>query len=204
MERYPDGQDKVLTTRSKGASPPAPPAEDLTESFEPIVGQSVTLRTLRPEDHDIEHAFVGGLSPETRHNRLLGGAIRVTREYIERLITVDFSRDMALAAALMLEDREVLIGVARYVLDSDGRGCEFAVVIADAWQGRGIGRRMMEKLIAVARNRGLSRIYGDVLSTNRPMLDFCRGLGFALGRSPDDATITRATLQLGGEELLVR
>jgi acetyltransferase len=124
--------------------------------------------------------------------------IQITREYLERLTTVDFSRDMALAAALMLEGREILIGVARYVLDADGRGCEFALVIADAWQGRGIGRRMMQKLIAVARGRGLDRIYGDVLSTNRHMLNFCRNLGFVPARDPGDPTVTRVTLELGG------
>ncbi len=184
MEGHPDRKNQVLV-----------PA-DLTESFEPIIGQSVTLRPLRREDVDIEAAFLTGLSPQSRHNRLLGGMIRITREYVERLTTVDYSRDMALAAALMLQDREVLIGVARYMLEAEGRACEFALVIADAWQGRGIGRRMMEKLIAVARGRGLERIYGDVLSTNRPMLEFCRKLGFTLGRNPDDASVTRATLTL--------
>jgi len=123
--------------------------------------------------------------------------IQITREYLERLTTVDFTRDMALAAVLMLEDREVLIGVARYVLDADGRGCEFALVIADAWQGRGIGRRMMQKLIAVARDRGLERIYGEVLSTNRRMLNFCRQLGFVPSRENDDPTVVRVILELG-------
>lgn len=192
MERHPDRQDQVLTP------------DELTESFEPIVGQSVVLRTLRREDIDIEGSFLHALSPESRHNRLLGGMIQITPEYLERLTTVDFSRDMALAAVLMLDGREVLIGVARYaleaegraVLEADGHACEFALVIADAWQGRGIGRRMMEKLIAVARGRGLKEIYGDVLSTNRPMLDFCRKFGFTLGRNPDDATVTRVTLPL--------
>ena len=166
--------------------------------FEPIVGQAITLRKLRRDDHDIETAFVSGLSPETRHNRLLGGARRITREYIEQLTTVDFSRDMALAATVMLEDRETLIGVARFVLATDGASCEFALVIADVWQGRGIGRRLMEKLISVARVRGLSRMYGEVLATNRGMLALSRKLGFTLGRSPDDATVTRVTLPLGG------
>jgi acetyltransferase len=184
VDGNPVGQDQVLI-----------PA-DLTESFEPIIGQSVTLRTLRREDVDIEAAFLSGLSPESRHNRLLGGMIKITREYLEKLTTVDFSRDMALAAALMLEDREVLIGVARYVLEANGRACEFALVIADAWQGRGIGRRMMEKLIGVARGRGLARIYGDVLSTNGHMLAFCRKLGFTFSRNLDDHTVTRVTLEL--------
>jgi acetyltransferase len=69
-------------------------------------------------------------------------------------------------------------------------------VIADAWQGRGIGRRLLEKLIAVARNRGIGRIYGDVLATNAGMLALARQLGFNLSRVPDDPTLTRIALEL--------
>jgi len=196
VEGHPGRQDQVLTTRSQGASPPAPSQDDLTESFEPIVGQSVVLRPLQRADIDIEGSFLRGLSPESRHNRLLGGMIQITPEYLERLTTVDYSRDMALAAALMLDEREVLIGVARFVREESGRGCEFALVIADQWQGRGIGRRMLEKLLAAARSRGLERIYGDVLSTNEHMLGLCRKLGFTLGRVPGDPTVTRVTLAL--------
>lgn len=168
---------------------------ELTESFQPIVGQSVTLRALQPEDQDIEHAFVSGLSPDTRHNRLLGGAVRITPEYIERLTKVDFSRDMALAATTMLDQKETLIGVSRYVLVTP-ESCEFAIVIADAWQGRGIGRRLMTKLMDIARMRGVKEMYGDVLSTNRPMLEMTARLGFARGRHPDDPTLTRVTRAL--------
>jgi len=184
VEGNPHGKNQVLV-----------PAE-LPESFQPIIGQSVIVRPLRPEDADIEAAFLTGLSPESRYNRLLGGMIKITREYVEKLTTVDFSRDMAFAAVLMLEHREVLIGVARYVLDADGKDCEFAIVIADTWQGLGIGGRLMKKLLAVARSRGLRQMHGEVLSTNVGMLEFCRRLGFTLGRNPDDATVTRATLSL--------
>lgn len=175
--------------------PPVPVPEDLAESFQPVVGAAVTLRPLRPEDIDIESAFVRGLSPHTRHNRLLGGTVAITREYLERLTRVDYSRDMALAATLMLE-KEILIGVARYVLDADQADAEFAIVVADGWQGRGIGRRLIERLAAIARRRGVRRLYGEILSTNRPMLELVRKLGFASSRSPDDATVTRAILAL--------
>ena len=173
----------------------APVPDDLAVSFQPVVGTAVMLRPLRPEDLDIESDFVRGLSPETRHNRLLGGAITITREYLERLTSVDYSRDMALAATLMLE-KEVLIGVARYVLDRDNTGAEFAIVIDDAWQGRGIGRRLLERLAAIARGRGVPSLYGDILSINRPMLHLVRTLGFVLSRNPDDPALARATLTL--------
>lgn len=184
MERDPHRQDPVLIP------------EELAESFEPIIGQAVTLRPLRPEDADIETAFLTGLSPETRASRLLGGVIKITREYIAQLTHVDYRRDMAIAATVMLEERETLIGVARYVRDAEGADCEFAIVIADAWQGRGIGRRMLEKLISVARSRGIRRLYGDVLATNAPMLALAKQIGFALGRSPEDPTLTRIMLEL--------
>ena len=88
----------------------------------------MTLRPLRPEDRDIEFAFVSNLSPDTRHNRLIGGARAITREYIESLVSVDYSRDMALAATTMLGGGETLIGVARYVKDKDGDSAEVAFV----------------------------------------------------------------------------
>lgn len=166
--------------------------EDLTESFEPVTGTSVTLRPLRPEDRDIESAFVQGLSAETRSNRLLGGARAITREYIEQLVNVDYSRDMALAATTIL-DEETLIGVARYVLSRDDKTAEFAIVVADSWQGRGIGGRLLSKLIDVARGRGVKSLYGDILATNRPMLGLVRKLGFTLERH-EDPTLTRAVL----------
>jgi acetyltransferase len=165
--------------------------EHLTESFQPITGAAVTVRPLRPEDVDIETAFVEGLSPETRSSRLLGGAVKVTREYIERLTRVDYTRDMALAATVMIDDRETLIGVARYALETGGRACEFALVVADAWQGRGIGRLLLAKLVNVAAARGLERIYGDTLATNRAMLGLATALGFDLMRHPDESHLTR-------------
>ena len=149
---------------------------------------------MRPHDRDIELAFVSGLSPDTRYNRLLGGSISITPQYIERLVSVDFSRDMALAATAML-DGETLLGVARYVRNPEDEDAEFAIVVADAWQGRGIGRRLLAKLIDAARRHGVERLYGDILAMNRPMLDLVRKLGFELSRH-EDATLTRAVLDL--------
>ncbi|MEJ2175923.1 MAG: GNAT family N-acetyltransferase [bacterium] len=156
----------------------------------------MTIRPLQPADAAIERSFVSGLSERTRYNRLLGGAMKITDAYIRRLIEVDGVREVALAAVTMLDRAELIIGVARYAVESEDGACEFALVIADAWQGRGIGRRMLEKLITVARARGLGGIYGDVLSTNRPMLELARRQGFAVARNPDDATLTRVSLKL--------
>lgn len=184
MEGHPQREDQILIP------------EEYDESFQPIIGAPVTIRPLRPDDTGIERDFVTGLSGETRHSRLLGGAIKVSDEYIRRLTHLDWSREVAFAAVTMLGDRESIIGVARYVADESGEACEFALVIADLWQGRGIGRRMLAKLEAVAARRGIKRMYGDILSTNGQMLGLMRRLGFRLARHPEDATITRATKDL--------
>ena len=154
----------------------------------------MTLRPLRPEDRDLSFAFVSGLSPETRRNRLLGGMIAITPEYIESLVRVDYSRAMAIAATTLLE-RETMVGAARYILDPDRGSAEFAIVVADAWHGRGIGKRLMSKLIEVARRRGLKRLHGEILAMNRPMLGLVRSLGFTLSRH-EDPMLSRATLEL--------
>jgi acetyltransferase len=177
----------------------APVPEELAESWQVIHGYSISIRPLRRGDLDIESAFVHGLSRETRYNRLLGGAINISRGYIEQLTTIDYSRDMALAAVVMTESSEVLIGVARYVMDAGGPApapCEFAIVLADAWQGRGIGRHLMDKLIAVARGRGVPRLFGEILATNHGMLVMMKKVGFRTERHPDDATVVRAVLDL--------
>ncbi len=175
-----------------------PVPEDIAESWQVIHGYSISVRPLRRADLDIESAFVEGLSRESRYNRLLGGSMTLSRRHIEQLTTIDYSRDMALAAVVMTEDSEVLIGVARYVQEaSAGPGpCEFAIVIADAWQGRGIGAHLMRKLIAVARSRGLPAMYGEILATNSGMLMMMKRLGFRTARHPGDATVNRATLDL--------
>ena len=177
-----------------------PVPEELAESWQVIHGYSISIRPLRRADLDIESAFVEGLSQETRYNRLLGGAINISRAYIEQLTTIDYSRDMALAAIVMTQESEVLIGVARYVMDSQASeypaACEFAIVVADAWQGRGIGRHLMAKLMEVARNRGVPRLFGEILAINHGMLVMVKKLGFRTERHPEDATVIRAALDL--------
>jgi len=81
-------------------------------------------------------------------------------------------------------------------LDADRMACEFAVVIADTWQGRGIGKRMLAKLVEIVRSRKVPRIYGDILATNIGMLEMVKRVGFCSARHPEDATLVRAMPEL--------
>jgi acetyltransferase len=168
----------------------------LTSSYSPIYGQAISIRPMQPEDLDIETEFVEGWSAETRYNRLFSAGSFTSPERLKQITRIDYTRDMALIATLMLEDREVQIGVARYVLRDDNKTCEFALTVADAWQHRGIGRALMHQLMDGAAAAGIETIVGDILASNAPMLHFMRSLGFSVKAATDGPEIRRVSKRL--------
>ena len=159
-------------------------------------GRVVTLRPIRPEDAQIEHEFVKGLSDESRYFRFMDTLRELTPMMLLRFTQIDYDREMAFIATIEEGSREVEIGVARYITNPDGATCEFALVVTDAWQRRGLGRRLMELLIEVAQQRGLKEMVGHILSNNVSMLELCAGLGFDIAPSAEDPAQKRATLRL--------
>jgi acetyltransferase len=158
-------------------------------------GAAVRVRPLTAGDFELEFEFVRGLSPVTGYQRLLSGR-RLSRAEIERFSNVDGECEVALIATIEQEGRERQVGVARFVREDCGDAAEFALVIADAWQRRGLGRRLLELLVGEARSRGLRRLHGETLSDNAAMIGLARGLGFKIARSPASATITNVTALL--------
>jgi len=120
----------------------------------------------------------------------------LTPSMLVRFTQIDYDREMAFVATVQRDGAEVEVGVCRYITNPDATSCEYAIVIADDWQGRGLGRRMMGELIAVARRRGLQWMIGHVFSGNRAMLDLCHRLGFAIEDSDDDPQVKRVRLNL--------
>ena len=159
-------------------------------------GQVVTLRPIRPEDAAIEQEFVKSLSDESRYFRFMNTLRELTPMMLVRFTQIDYEREMAFIAVIEEGGREFEIGVARYITNPDGDTCEFALVVTDHWQRHGLGRRLMELLIEVARSRGLSAMVGHVLANNKSMLELCSDLGFVIAESPDEPTQRRATLTL--------
>lgn len=168
----------------------------LTSAYSPIIGQAISIRPMRPEDLDIETEFVAAWSAETRYNRLFSAGSYTSPERLKQITRIDYARDMALIATLMLEDREVQIGVARYVLREDGKTCEFALAVADAWQHRGIGRVLMQQLMEGAAAAGIETMVGDILASNAPMLHFMRSLGFGVVSADYGPEVRRVSKRL--------
>lgn len=157
-------------------------------------GTNITLRPIRPEDAAIEQSFVRDLSAESRYFRFMQGLNELTQEMLVRFTQLDYNRELALIAVLERDDGgETELAVARYVINPDGQSCEFALVVADAWQHKGIGSRLMTELMEAARQRGLHAMSGEILAGNRTMLELATALGFAVHASPEDPGIRVAT-----------
>jgi acetyltransferase len=120
----------------------------------------------------------------------------LTPQMLARFTQVDYDRELALIALDGTPPAEAIVAVARYVANPDHESAEFAIAVADAWHGRGLGRAMMRALIACAKKRGFRRLVGVVLASNEPMLALSRKLGFAVRRDPDDPDQIVATLEL--------
>jgi len=168
----------------------------LVSTWQPRGAPLVTLRPIRPEDAEIEQAFVRGLSAESRYFRFMDALRELTPQMLARFTQIDYDREMAFIATVTVDQREAEIGVCRYITNPDGESCEYAIVVADEWQHRGLGRRMMVALIDVARSRGLREMMGHILAQNRGMLSLCVELGFSVGDSPEDPGVKRVVLAL--------
>ncbi|MGI9498685.1 MAG: GNAT family N-acetyltransferase, partial [Geminicoccaceae bacterium] len=110
---------------------------------------------------------------------------------------IDYDREMALVLAEDDKPGEALIGgVARLAADPDNERAEYAIIVGRELTGQGLGRLMMERLIAYAKKRGIGELYGEVLRKNVPMLSLCEKLGFVQSPVDDDHSILHVSLDL--------
>ncbi|MEO8332226.1 MAG: GNAT family N-acetyltransferase, partial [Gallionella sp.] len=159
-------------------------------------GTDITIRPIRPEDADLVQKFVHDLSEESKYFRFMNSVQELTETMLARLTQIDYSREMALIAVNIEQDKEVELGVARYAINPDGDTCEFALVVADNMQGKGLGQKLMVSLMEAARLKGLKTIEGEVLVNNHNMLKLMTRLGFASRVSGEDQGIIKVSKPL--------
>ncbi len=157
----------------------------LVKRFQLTGGTHVTVRPIRPEDAEIEQEFIRNLSEESRYFRFMNSIQELSKEMLIRFTQIDYFREMALVA-VSKEDKEIILGITRYSINIDGESCEFALVIADNMQGKGLGHKLMVTLIDIAKSKGLKILVGDVLKNNGNMLKLMARLGFTIKNNPED------------------
>lgn len=159
-------------------------------------GYDVTLRPMRPEDAELVQSFVRAMSEQSRYFRFMEAMRELSPTMLSRFTQLDYDREMALVATVEEDGKELQIGVSRYSINPDGKSCEFAMAVADAWQGRGMGHKLLERLMEVARQHGLEVIEGDVLAKNNNMIDLAKSMGFAIEAVDDDPGVRKMSRRL--------
>lgn len=159
-------------------------------------GTHVMIRPIRKGDAELERRFIERLSDETRRFRFLGVIKTPSAALLKQLTDIDYQHDMAFVALVHDEGEKREVGVSRFSVAPDGQASECAVVVADNWQGRGLGTLLMRHLIEVARSRGIRRMISIDASENMRMRDLAHFLGFHSRRDPQDAHQIVYTLDL--------
>ena len=154
-------------------------------------GRSVLIRPIRADDEPREREFFDELSGESRQQRFMKYVRSLSDQLVHFFTHIDYDRHMAFVCEAEVAGKPELVGEARYVANPDGRSCEFAVVIADAWHKSGVAGLLMEALMRAAQEHGFASMEGMVLRENREMLRFVRALGFEAHLDPHDTTTTR-------------
>lgn len=159
-----------------------------------VDGRCVELAPVAPTDAPAERAFIGALSLTSRYRRFHFGLRELSPEAARAMTEIDQHHHVAWVARPA--DERTIVGDARYVRRTDSADAEFAIAVADAWQGAGLGRALLTRLAAHARAQGVQRLFGDVLWGNPAMLALVRSLGAQLRRDPGDSTVVRVAFDL--------
>jgi len=164
-------------------------------------GMPVVIRPIRPEDEPLLVKFHETLSERSvslRYFHPMKLSARVAHDRLTRICFNDYDRELALVATRKdpWTSAPEILGVGRLSrLRADSAEAEFAVLINDQYQGRGLGTELVRRLQEVARAEGLRRIHADILPDNREMQRVCEKLGFTLSRSIDEPVV-RAAIDL--------
>lgn len=164
--------------------------------IEPILlrdGTLVQLRPIHPLDGNQAEEFRGKLSAESIYDRFLGYIPKISKRLVDRLTIIDYSKEMAIVAEVHQSEEKEVIAVGRIASDGDS-AADFAIIIADEWQGKGLGTTLTDYLIEVAREMNFDKIYATVFTRNVGMLSILKRKNFSFRK--EDAMTTYAELSL--------
>ncbi len=158
-------------------------------------GLAGVIRPIRAEDEPLIYDFFKSLSDETITFRFCQRLIDMPHERLSRYCQIDYDRELAFVAVIKDEEsRERIIGDVRISKLPDLENAELSILVGDRWQGRGIGNRLMEYCIDVARETGLKSLWMEILKNNRRMISL--GMKHSFKQAYDDEDMIRVALQL--------
>jgi acetyltransferase len=186
--------DRSGSTLDRLAIRPYPAELEETVAWD---GGSILLRPIRPEDGAAHVAFFDALTPDDVRYRMFVRVRELQPDQLARFTQIDYDREMAFIATRPGPDGHgETLGVGRVVADPDNVSAEFAVTVRSDLKGKGLGRMLMEKLIAYCRARGTCEIVGEALPQNSPVIGLVKKLGFTVGPVDEDEGVRKFWLDL--------
>ena len=164
-------------------------------------GTPVTVRPVRKEDARYADAFFKWLSDETKYLRFMYQVKELTPEILAGVLTQDGLRRVALVvepSQLAPGDPTPAVAIGRYTPTEDPAVCEVAITVGDSWQGRGVGRAVLARLVTLAGRGGYSVMSAVALTTNSKMVGLARSFGFEIHSEPDGITSMHRALDPDG------
>lgn len=142
-------------------------------------GTRILLRPIKPSDADIWVELYNSLSSNTKYLRFFTNMPTPNQKMIDKYTKIDYINNFAIIAIYNENGKDKMVGVVRYGLDPpDSNSAELAVVVADKWQGRGLGTQMLIYMLRVMQKRGVKKVKGDVFLRNDKMMQLMGESGF--------------------------
>jgi len=169
---------------------------ELERTWQPAGASAVAIRALRPDDLALERRFLEGLSPQTLYQRLQYSATTASERDLVRMLDLDYFDRLAVGGVTQDSTGGILVGVSRYARIAGTRRAECAIVVADGWQGRGLGSELMRTLVTAAQARDIDYLEGTSLAENSRIASWARRFGVAVHTEPNSGGLVAVQLDL--------
>jgi acetyltransferase len=165
-------------------------------------GQEVLLRPIKPEDEPMWLEWFQSLSEESIRYRFFQMLKDTPHEVRVRYCNVDYDREVALVAEMVENGKRKILGVSRLSIESDGKHGEMAFIVSDYWQGLGLGTKLVDYTLDLAKEKGVEDVYAIMLQDNYRALSLTKKMGFGL-EYLSDGTV-KGKLDLKNEDVDLR
>jgi acetyltransferase len=172
-----------------------PYPEEYTKSVKLNDGTPILLRPIKPEDEPMWHELLASCSQESLRFRFRYLFKQTTHEMATRFCFIDYDREIAIVAEAEQDGQRKLLGVGRLVADVDHTDAEYAVLVADAYQGVGLGSLLTDYCLEICNQWGIATVVAETSPENQKMLTMFERRGFQLDRTvSSDVVLARKKL----------
>lgn len=174
----------------------SPYPQELVTEWKFRDGLKTIIRPIKPEDEPMELELFSNISKQSEYFRFFGYVGKVTHEMLTRYTQIDYDREMALIAEVEEGGKNYIAGVVRLVSDANNERAEFAILVGDKWQGKGLGNKFMDLILDFAISRRIKTVYATVLNANSIMLYMFRKRGFTVISNDDNTSYAEKDLNV--------